>query len=302
LVMTGFWRGEEEAIIRHDLTPTIWEWGHIELLEGAADRMGLKKPVAVHLKVDTGMARLGASIPDLAMLANVIKTAQHVRLEGLYSHIASSEVVDAPDVDAQLSRFEDAVTTVVESGLSPIYYHLANTSAITTRPRSWKNMVRPGLALYGYYLPFSTASGKAPENAYALPVRPALSWKTRIMAMRDVPAHQPVGYNGTYVTQAPARIAVLPVGYADGFNRQLSHGGRVIVRNEYAPIVGNVSMDLTTIDVTGIPGVGIGDEVTLIGGNERRFIGAWEHASLASTVAYEILCGISKRVPRRYVE
>ena len=301
LLMTGFWRGEEELVVKHDLTPTVWEWWHIELLEDAAERLG-HATVPVHVKVDTGMARLGIALADLGLFCQMLKDAQHVVAEGLSTHFASSEVIDAPDVDAQVARFDDAVMTVIESGLSPVYYHMANSAAVATRPKTWKNMVRPGLALYGYFLPFLSAITGIPDASLELPVKPVLSWKTRILTVRDVPARTPIGYNGSYVTQSPARIAVLPVGYADGLSRHLSSRGRVIVRDDYAAIIGNVAMDLTTIDITGIPGVDVGDEVILLGQSARRKITAWEHASHASTIPYEILCGISRRVPRRYVE
>ena len=304
LLMSGFWRGEEEAIVEHDLTAAVWDWNHIELLEEAARKFhrGSGHPVPVHLKVDTGMARLGLTTAELGSFAEVLKNAEHVTLEGMFTHFASAEVLDAPDTEAQIARFEHAVHAIREHGLAPPYLHLANSAAIVTRSNSWKNMVRPGLSLYGYYLPFTSVVGGAPDQSLELPVKPVLAWKTRVLAVRDVAEHQPISYNGSYVTPAPARIAVLPVGYADGLSRHLSSRGRVIVRNDYAAIVGTVTMDMTMIDVTGIAGVDVGDEVTLIGSVGKRSISAWEHASLAATIPYEILCGISKRVPRKYVE
>jgi alanine racemase len=162
-------------------------------------------------------------------------------------------------------------------------------------------MVRPGIALYGYYLPFERAGREVSGTGLRLPVKPALTWKTRILSLRDVRANEALGYNGIYVTKAPSRIAVLPVGYADGFNRALSSRGRVIVRESYAPIVGRISMDLTLVDVTGLPGIEVGDEAILLGSSDGLTVDAREHAALANTVVYEILCGISKRVPRRYI-
>lgn len=304
LLLAGFWRGEEEAILQYDLTPAVWDWSHIERLEDTAEKTkkGKRLTVPVHLKVDTGMARLGVNLADLATFSQVFKSAQHVVLEGVFTHLASAEVTDAPGTDAQIGRFEDAVSALIESGLSPVYYHMANSGAIAARPNTWKNMVRPGLSLYGYYLPFTSAVTGTPDSSYELPVQPVLSWKTRIISLRDVGAHQPVGYSGAYVTQAPAKIATLPVGYADGLSRQLSSRGRVIVRGDYAAIVGNVSMDLTLIDVTGIPGVEVGDEVILLGAAGTRRVTAWDHASVNMTLPYEVLCNISKRVPRKYVE
>jgi alanine racemase len=211
-------------------------------------------------------------------------------------------VLDAPGADAQLTRFDDAVQALVGSGLPPLYCHLANSAALAARPNTWKNMVRPGLALYGYFLPFTSAITGVPDSSHELPVQPVLTWKTRIVALRNVPARTPIGYSGAYVTQAPARLAVLPVGYADGLCRQLSSRGRVIVRGHYAPIVGNVAMDLTTVDVTGISGVEVGDEVLLIGAAGPHRVSAWDHAGLSMTLPYEVLCGISRRVPRKFVE
>jgi alanine racemase len=304
LLLSGFWRGDEEDVLRYDLTPAVWEWWHIELLEDAAARMKRRafENIPVHLKIDTGMARLGMHMKDVPAFLSSIEAAEHVLLEGVFSHLASSEVIDAPDVDAQLGHFDEVVEMIQQAGLSPVYYHALNSAGIVTRPNAWKNMVRPGLSLYGYYLPFMSVISGTPDASYELPVQPALSWKTRIISMKEVPARQPIGYNGAYVTSAPARIAALPVGYADGLSRQLSSRGRVIVRNDYAAIVGNVSMDLTLVDVTGISGVSVGDEVTLIGHSGTRCISAWEHAGYAMTIPYEVLCGISKRVPRKYVD
>ena len=304
LVLSGFWRGEEEDVLLNDLTPAIWEWWHIEALEDAAAALGkrIDSTVPVHLKLDTGMCRLGMRPSDLPTFLSAMESAEHVLIEGICTHLASSEVVDAPDVSAQMARFDEAIETVQNSGIHPVYFHCANSSAIVTRDNTWKNMVRPGLSLYGYYLPFTSVVSGNPDTSFELPVQPVLTWKTRIVSMKEVPARQPIGYNGAYVTQAPAKIAVLPVGYADGFNRHLSSRGRVIVRDDYAAVVGNVSMDLTQIDVTGIPGVKIGDEVILIGSSERCTISAWEHANYAMTIPYEILCGIGRRVPRVYVE
>jgi alanine racemase len=163
-------------------------------------------------------------------------------------------------------------------------------------------MVRPGLALYGYYLPFQRAGRAVSGSGLRLNVNPVLTWKTRILALRDMDPNQALGYGGTYVTKSAARIALLPVGYADGLNRALSSGGRVIVRDHYAPIVGLISMDLTIIDVTGISGVEVGDETILLGSSDGLTVSAQEHADLAKTIPYEILCAISKRVPRRYSE
>ena len=299
LLMTGFWRGEEEDIVRLGLTPTVWETGQIELFERAAKSVGVSKH-PIHLKVDSGMGRLGAAPEDLPRICAVLKSSPHLTLEGLSTHLASSEVLDEPSVAAQLQVFDEARELLRSEGFDPPLIHAANTNAVISRPESWNTMVRPGIALYGYHLPFERAGREVSGSGLRLAVKPVLTWKTRILSLRDVPANQALGYGGIYVTKARACIAVLPVGYADGLNRGLSSQGRVIVGEHYAPIVGRISMDLTLADVTGLPGVAVGDEVVLLGATDGLRVDAREHAALAKTVPYEILCGISKRVPRRY--
>jgi alanine racemase len=298
LLLTGFWQGEEEEIVHLKLTPTVWEPEQILRLEKAACKLGTRHPV--HLKVDTGMGRLGVAPENLRKVCSALHASPHLIVEGLSTHLASSEVLDAPSVQDQLRSFEDVRRSLRNEGFDPPLVHAANTGAVISRKESWHNMARPGIALYGYYLPFERAGREVSGSGLRLAVRPVLTWKTRILSLRDVRANQALGYGGIYVTKAPARIAVLPVGYADGFNRALSSRGRVIVREHYAPIVGRISMDLTLVDVTGLPAVAVGDEAVLLGACDGLSVDAREHAALAGTVLYEILCGISKRVPRKY--
>jgi alanine racemase len=299
LLMTGFWRGEETEIVRLHLTPTVWEPWHIESMDRAAAALGVAQH-PVHLKVDTGMGRLGVGVDQLPGVLAGLKAAKHLALDGLSTHLASSEIMDAPSVAEQERSFELARRMVRDTGMEPSFVHVANTGAVISRRETWNSMVRPGVALYGYYLPFQRAGREVSGGTLRLPVKPVLTWKTRILSLRDFAANQPLGYGATYVTKAPAHVAVLPVGYADGYNRQLSNRGRVIVREHYAPIVGRISMDLTLVDVTGIPGIGVGDEVILLGTGDGLSVDALEHAELANSTPYEILCNISKRVPRRY--
>ncbi|MGC2473999.1 MAG: alanine racemase [Candidatus Sulfotelmatobacter sp.] len=300
LLMTGFWRGEENEIVRLHLTPTVWEPWQIESLDKAAAALGVAQH-SIHLKVDTGMGRLGVALDQLPKVLAALSAAKHLSVEGLSTHLASSEVMDAPSVAEQQKGFETATRMVREAGLEPRFVHMANTGAVISRRDTWNTMVRPGVALYGYYLPFQRAGRTVSGGTLRLAVKPILTWKTRILSLRDFGPNQALGYGATYVTKAPAHVAVLPVGYADGFNRQLSNRGRVILREHYAPIVGRISMDLTLVDVTGIPGVSLGDEVILLGVGEGLSVDAMEHAELANSTPYEILCNISKRVPRRYV-
>ncbi len=170
-----------------------------------------------------------------------------------------------------------------------------------TQPKAWADMVRPGILLYGYHLPFASAAGESSSPPLKIRVEPVLSWMTRIVALREVQANQPIGYGGAYRTKAPSNLAVLRVGYGDGLRRQFSSRGRAIVQWRYAPIVGNIAMDITLLDVTGIPAARIGDKVTILGASEEAQVTPMEHARIVGTIPYEILCGIGKRVPRRYV-
>jgi alanine racemase len=296
LLMTGIWKGEEDEIVAHNLTPTIWESWQIEALERAAKQRQSTLPV--HLKIDTGMNRLGACLEALPHLCEMLSACKHVSLEGVSTHFASAEVLDAEDALRQMKAFEEGLAIVRSYGLRPPLVHMGNSAAMTARPETWKTMVRPGIALYGYSLPFTRGGG--PASVAELPLRPVLSWKTRVLTVKEVGAAQAVGYMGTFVTKEKSRIAVLPVGYADGYPRLLSNRARVIVGGEYAPVVGRVSMDLTIVDVTHMPDVAVGDEVVLIGKSNGKSVDAVELAGWCETVPYEILCGLSQRVPRVY--
>jgi alanine racemase len=268
----------------------------LELLNRAAQRMDAP-PQPVHLKIDSGMGRLGVTVEELPRMCELIRQSSHIVLEGVSTHLASSEILDAPQTEQQIINFECALRVLKENRLTPALCHIDNTGGMLARPDTWKNMVRPGIALYGYALR-QTRAGKPGMSGPVLPLRAALSWRSRIISIRSFPAGQPLGYNATYTTTKPSRIAVLPVGYADGYRRGLSNRGRVIVGNSYAPIVGNISMDLTLIDVTHLPAVEVGDDVLLMGSSGSLKVDAVEIADHCGTVPYEILCGISKRVPR----
>jgi alanine racemase len=301
LLMTGIWKGEEDGIVAHNLTPTIWEPWHIELLERAARKRQGNLPshrLPVHLKIDTGMNRLGASKEALPRLCEMLAKCEHLTLEGVSTHFASAEVLDAEDAVRQMKCFEEGLAVLRNYGLRPPLVHMGNSAAMSARPETWKTMVRPGIALYGYSLAFTR--GGAPAAVAPLPLRPVLSWKTRVLTVKEVAAGQAVGYMGTFVTKARSRIAVLPVGYADGYPRLLSNRARVIVRGEYAPVVGRVSMDLTIVDVSHIRDIAVGDEVVLIGRDSGKSVDAVELARWCESVPYEILCGLSQRVPRVY--
>lgn len=319
LVMTGFWHGDEEALVAESLTPAVWAPWHIDALQRAADQRG--ENVAVHLKLNTGMNRLGADPGEFREVLLALQRSPRVKLEGAFSHFASSEVLDAASVAAQTAEFDAMLLELHSRGLKPRYEHIANTAAVASRRDTWRNFVRPGIALYGYMLPL-TRQGKPAAETTGLDagagleerssvsgegidllsqIQPVLCWKTRIIAVRRISPGTPVGYGARFVAQRESVIAILPVGYADGLSRQLSNRGRMIVRDECVPIAGAISMDITTLDVTDVAGVEVGDEVTILGSTDRCMIDAWEHARLANTVVYETLTSIGKRVPRVYL-
>ena len=305
LVMSGLWHGEAAACIEHRLTPQIWEPYHFELLREAAG----SGPVAVHLEVDTGMSRQGVAVEELGAILT-----EHARppieIEGVLTHFSAPEMLDAPDTAAQMARFAQTLNNLRDRGVKPRYIHAGNSANILSRRETAqlaalaarhraRLMMRPGLALYGYPVRFQPAQ---PEAA----LEPVLSWKSRIVSTRAVPPGAGSGYNSTFVAERLTRLALVPVGYADGLNRLLSNRGSMLVRGRRAPIAGRVSMDQTILDVTDIPDAAIGDEVAILGEQKgeqsTERITAYDHADLCGTIPYEILCNIAARVPRIAVD
>ena len=319
LIMVGAWRGEEEDVLHYALTPAVTRMEELGTFARAANRLRLKRPVAIHLKIDTGMGRLGLPLEVLDAFAEELKRTPELELEGVFSHLASSEVLDDPGTLKQTQRFAEALRLLARHGLNPPIRHLANSSAAIGRPESRYNFVRPGLAIYGYELPLVNRDGAAAPGAPALDLQPALQWKTRVISLRDVQAGQALGYGGTYVTREPARIAVIAAGYGDGYSRRHSypnngqsggasngaggaHRTSVLIRGHHAPVLGRVSMDTTLVDVSQIYDCEIGDEVVLIGRSSGQEITAWDVARWSQTLPYEVMCNLSERVLRRYVD
>jgi len=312
LVMSGLLGNDADAVLRHRLTPVIWEREPIDRLVEAASRSAAG-PLAVHLEIDTGMARQGiAPGAPLHALLQEIKRQKTLHLEAVMTHFASAEVAGSPQTRSQRRKFEEAIATVAAAGLQPTWLHAGNSSILdnqgTDENLAWlrslaanigaRPMVRSGIALYGYCLPIEQAApNTAPDAVVHHKVRPGLAplmtWKTRVIALRDVQAGDAIGYNGIFTAQRPMRLALLPIGYSDGLRRELSGsnskpGGWVMVHGQRAAIVGRVSMNLTVVDVTGIPGVALGDEVVVLGDG----VTADDHAHLAHTISYEIVCGV----------
>ncbi|HEX8090590.1 MAG TPA: alanine racemase [Blastocatellia bacterium] len=291
LCLGGFWEGQEELVVARELTPVVFRLDLLERLDGEARRAGAS--ACYHLKVDTGMGRLGVPHDRLANFLDGAARFQNVMLDGVMTHLASADEPGKTEFTArQMSLFEGAVETVRDRGHRPTWIHAANSAASHAYPRSRGNLVRIGGVMYGLWRDVTK------PDIEPLDWRPVLSLHTRVALVKTVPSGTPLGYGGTFVTSRESLIATLPIGYEDGLRRGLSNIGRVIVRGRFAPIAGRVSMDLTLIDVTGIDGVMPGDEVVIIGGRGANRISAEEVAAGLETISYEITCGISDRVPR----
>jgi alanine racemase len=294
LVMADFLPVGRVAMIEHDLTPVIHSLEDLRDLAQLAS--GLETPLRYHLKVDTGMCRLGtrASADEVA---SAVQSYRGIQLEGVMTHFASVADFTVEHTDEQIQCFFDLLAQLKERGVEPPIAHLSSTGSIAYgRRKAWGTMVRPGHAIYGYVSP---ARGSAPGKL--LKVKPALTWKAAVLTVKDIPEGSLVGYGGMFRAPKPMRIAVLAVGYADGLPHRLSNRGRVIARGRYANIVGAVSMDVTTIDVTDHPGIETGHSVTLLGTEGEAHIDAQEIARIAGTISYSVLCAISSRVRRVYI-
>ena len=305
LILTGFVPGEESRLVEHDLTAAIHRCEQLALLERAAARKGGRKPVSFHLKLDTGMNRLGISSEDVECFARQLVKCKHLQLTGIFSHFASSEVFTDTAVGRQTreqeERFYAAVDRVRALGIDPGIVHLANSAAIVTRPETWADMVRPGAILYGYHPGYEPAE-KCEEAEARLPLKPVMSLRAKIINIRKVAEGAGVGYNATFVAKRPSRIGVLAAGYGDGIHRSLGNRGSVLLCGKLLPIVGIISMDVTMIDVTDIEGVQLGDVATIYGTDGAQSLRANRVARSIGTVTSDLLCAVSQRVPRLYVK
>jgi alanine racemase len=300
LVMADFLPAERSGLLDFNLTPVIHSLADIAEWDRLARERGIEAPY--HLKIDSGMGRLGTRQPAQTIL-EAVGAARHVKLEGLMTHFASSANYASAQTEEQLRVFQILCSELARGGVQPPILHMASSIPIAYGRRdAWQRMVRPGHAIYGYVSPLApgVAQGTAPPPL--LKVRPALEWKTAVLAVKDLPAGALVGYGGMYRTTQPTRIAVLAAGYADGIPHRLSNKGRVIAKGHFAPIIGAVSMDLTTIDVTQCPPLAPGDAVTLLGSEGNASIDAQQIARVAGTISYSVLCGIHARVKRIYVD
>jgi alanine racemase len=298
LLLGGLYMSDPAHLIEYGLTPTLSSTARLDTYSECAQRFG--KPIQFHLKVDTGMGRLGLPPDRLKAFVEHYRELPGLEMKGLFTHLASAEDLVASQTEEQAAGFEKALRQVRELGIEPEWIHVGNSAALLAGWPFPENLVRIGALLYGYCLPLMPKPGR--EAPGPPQVEPILTLKSRVVYLKDVPSGTPLGYGAAFHTRRRSRIATVPVGYADGLSRALSNRGRAIVRGRIARIVGNISMDLTLLDVTDVPGVDIGDEIILLGQSDHCSVTALEIAETVGTVPYEILCSIGKRVPRIYVD
>jgi alanine racemase len=270
----------------YGLSPALYD---LAQARGFADATaGFAQPLPVQVKLDTGMGRIGFRPEELGAVADLLRGARGLRVAGTFSNLASAEDLGSPRTAEQIERLRAGVEALAAARISPGIVHLANSAGVQLHPGSWLDAVRPGLALYGV-----SPSGNEDE------FEPAMSVETRVMAVREIPAGVALGYGGRFVTSRPSAIAVLPIGYHDGFRRSFSGRVRVLLQGKEAPVVGAVSMDLTLVDATGLHARS-GERVICLGSDGALRVTAWDLARAADTLPYEILCGVGPRVPREY--
>jgi alanine racemase len=288
VVLGGAFPGDEPDVVANQLAVALWDAERARSLAAAA--RAASRTVSVHLKLDTGMTRLGLDLPAVREFGELVQGLPGLEIAGVFSHFASADAVDTAAARAQTARFEEGVGALAAGGIRPALVHLANSAGVVSAPPAHFTMVRPGIMLYGY--------APAPHLAARAGVVPAMRLQTAVTQTRRVAPGTPVSYAGTFVTTRPSTIAALPVGYADGYHRLASNRAQVLVRGRRAPVAGRVCMDHTMIDVTDVAGTQAGDRVILFGDG----IGADELADWCETISYEVLTSVGRRVPRVYVE
>ncbi|HEV7745274.1 MAG TPA: alanine racemase [Pyrinomonadaceae bacterium] len=294
LCLAGFWGEQAAACLQHKLVPVVYRLDLIEAFDRAARERGVV--AAVHVKIDTGMGRLGVRFDEIADFVGALKQFKNIRVDGFMTHFAAADEPSCgPLTRDQIERFETAVAAFREHGFEPSYRHLANSAAVFGQPSAWGNLVRPGGVLYGLWRDIL-----APEDR-DVKLQPVMSLHARITLLKWVPQGETVGYGCTFEASRKTLVATVPIGYDDGYMRALSNRGHAIIRGVYVTVIGRISMDLTLIDVTNVPGVQTDDEVTFMGTEGGLSISAEEIAKTVGTLSYEVTCGISERVPRLYV-
>jgi alanine racemase len=298
LLLGGLYLSDPADLIKFQLTPSISSTARLDTYAECARRHA--RPIEFHLKVDTGLGRLGMPLDRVVAFLEHYYMLEGVCLTGLFTQLASAGDLMATQTEVQGERFRAALAKLSSAGIEPAWTHVSNSAALLAGHEFPENMIRIGGLLYGCYAPLVLPPGK--EIPRLLEFEPILTFKSRVVYLKDVPSGTPLGYGEAFHTRRPSRIATVPVGYADGLNRALSNRGHAIVGGRLARLVGSISMDLSLLDVTDIPGVNVGDEVMLLGRSQQASISALDIAQMLGTVPYEVLCLIGKRVPRLYAD
>jgi alanine racemase len=290
LILGGIWGDQVPQYLQHDLTLTASSVERLEQIDGTAARMNVK--AKVHLKIDTGMERIGVHYYSAQTLQEAALRCKHVVVEGIFSHFANSDAADLSHARLQLERFQEVLRFYEKNSLPMPIRHMANSAAILQLKESYLDMVRPGIMLYGVY--------PAKEVTRTVDVRPALAWKSRVVYFKVVKTGHPVSYGSTWQSDHPVRIVTVPVGYGDGYFRSMSNQAQVLIRGKKYPQVGRICMDQLMVNIEADSAYN-GDEVTLMGESDSLAITAQELADWAGTIPYEILTNINTRVPRVYI-
>jgi alanine racemase len=290
LILGGFYKEDVDQVLKHDLTPVVFEKESLRLLSKASERR--REKVRVHLKVDTGMGRLGVPTNLWSEFLKELKRFPKIEIEGILSHFSMTDEDGGVFTRHQWEKFQEAVAVAKAMGIPFRYFHISNSAMLTTSPAYSGNLVRPGIMLYGSY--------PSPMFQDLIKLKPIMTLKTRIHFLKWVPPQTRISYGGTFVTERESLIATLPIGYADGYDGHLSNQGEVLIRGKRAPVVGKVCMDFIMADVTHIPKVSKGDEVILMGRQGKEQITADEIAGKIDSIPYEVLCAVGKRVPKIY--
>ncbi|MGB9678495.1 MAG: alanine racemase [Thermoanaerobacteraceae bacterium] len=281
-----------KVLISYNITQTVFELSYAEELSKIA--LKENKRALIHIKLDTGMGRLGYTNTNKAVndIINMSKL-QGIIIEGIYSHFSTSDEKDKAYSIKQFTQFKNVVNAIEMENIHIPIKHIANSGAILDLKETYLDMIRPGIILYGSY--------PSKDVKKIINIKPTMNFKTKIVYIKDMPKGQAISYGRTFITKRPSKIATLPVGYADGLNRLLSNNHNVLVKNNFAPIVGRICMDQCMIDVTDIKGVNVGDDVVLFGEQGDKNIKVEEVADKLNTIPYEVYCSISRRVPRIYI-
>ncbi len=294
LCLGSFWTGQETLLLENNLTPVIYQREAAENFNRAAANKNVK--AKIHVKVDTGMGRIGVRFDEVKEFVEVLKPLEHLSVEGLMTHFAVADKLSENDfTDRQIKRFNESVKIFETNGFYPKYKDLANSPGAVAHENSRGNMVRLGGVLYGL------GGDVLPKEITKPNLKPVMSLQTQIAHIKNVPVGETLGYGRTFLTERNSIIATVPIGYRDGYRRSLSNRGRVIVNGFFAQVVGRISMDWTIIDVTEVPDVKVNDEVILIGEQNGLTVTSEELAEQIGTISYEITCGINRRVTRKYV-